>query len=104
MSLYCSIGSPDTDLSPQQLKDLLEESLAKLGSRSTVVAVPPDQSREHSQAGALTRFTYEYYGDKLKAVLPAIGTHTPMRPDQLTHMFAGVPLELFKIHMSEAGI
>jgi len=31
-------------------------------------------------------------------VLPAIGTHTPMRPDQLTHMFAGVPLELFRVH------
>ncbi len=98
MSLYCSVGSADTDLSPQQLQDLLKESLAKLGTRSTVLAVPPDQSREHSQAGQLTRYVWEHYGDKLKAVLPAIGTHTPMRPDQLEHMFAGVPQELFKVH------
>jgi nickel-dependent lactate racemase len=98
MSLYCSVGSPDTDISLAQLKQLLHETLAKLGPRSTVLAVPPDQSREHSQAGPLTRYTYDYYGDKLKAVLPAIGTHTPMRPDQLTHMFAGVPLELFRVH------
>jgi nickel-dependent lactate racemase len=98
MSLYCSIGSPETDLAPQQLKELLCESLTKLGARSSVLAVPPDQSREHSQAGPLTRFAWEHYGDKLKAVLPAIGTHTPMRPEQLDHMFAGVPQELFKVH------
>ena len=98
MSLYCSIGSPETDLSAQQLKELLAESLAKLGARTNVLAVPPDQSREHSRAGELTRYTYEYYGDKLKAVLPAIGTHTPMRPDQIAHMFAGVPQDLFHAH------
>ncbi|HZP06740.1 MAG TPA: D-mannonate epimerase [Terracidiphilus sp.] len=98
MSLYCSIGSPETDLAPEQLRELLAQSLAKLGTRSTVLAVPPDQSREHSQAGLLTRFVWDHYGDKLKAVLPAIGTHTPMRPDQLSHMFAGVPHELFKVH------
>lgn len=98
MSLYCSVGSAGTDLSHPQLQDLLQESLAKLGARSTVLAVPPDQSREHSQAGLLTGFVWKHYGDKLKAVLPAIGTHTPMRPDQLAHMFAGVPLELFKVH------
>jgi nickel-dependent lactate racemase len=98
MSLYCSIGSPTSDLSHEQLKQLLTESLAKLGPRSKVLAVPPDQSREHSRAGLLTRFAWEHYGDRLKAVLPAIGTHTPMRPDQIEHMFAGVPQELFHAH------
>jgi len=98
MSLYCEVGSVDTDLSPQQLKDLLAESLAKLGKRNRVLAVPPDQSREHSRAGELTRDVWEYYGDRLKAVLPAIGTHMPMRPEQIAHMFAGVPAELFRVH------
>jgi nickel-dependent lactate racemase len=98
MSLYCAVGTPETDLAPEQLKELLAESLAKLGPRQSVLAVPPDQSREHSQAGLLTRFAWEHYGDKLKAVLPAIGTHTPMRAEQLAHMFAGVPQELFKVH------
>jgi nickel-dependent lactate racemase len=98
MSLYCSIGSPETDLAPEQLKELLTEALARLGPRSNVLAVPPDQSREHSQAGPLTRFAWEYYGDNLKAILPAIGTHTPMRAEQLAHMFAGVPQELFRVH------
>jgi nickel-dependent lactate racemase len=98
MSLYCSVGSVETDLSAAQLKELLVESLAKLGARNNVLVVPPDQSREHSRAGDLTRYTWEHYGDKLKAVLPAIGTHTPMRPDQIAHMFGNVPQELFKVH------
>ena len=98
MSLYCKVGSVDTDLSGQQLDDLLVETLAKLGNRVKVLAVPPDQSREHSRAGALTGYVYKHYGDKLKAVLPAIGTHTPMRPDQLAHMFPAVPAELFRVH------
>src|SRR5579859_4800541 len=98
MSLYCATGSVDTDLSSQQLNDLLVESLAKLGDRKNVLVVPPDQSREHSRAGELTGYIYKHYGDKLKAVLPAIGTHTPMRPDQLAHMFPAVPQNLFKVH------
>lgn len=98
MSLYCSVGSVDTDLSAAQLKELLVESLAKLGARKNVLAVPPDQSREHSRAGDLTRYTCEHYGDKLKAVLPAVGTHTPMRPDQIAHMFGNMPQELFRTH------
>ena len=98
MSLYCSVGSLDTDLSPRQLNDLLLESLAKLGPRSSILAVPPDQSREHSRAGEITGYVYKHYGNKLKAILPAIGTHTPMRPDQIEHMFPGVPQSLFKVH------
>ena len=74
----------DTDLSSEELKALLTEALAKLGPRSSVLAVPPDQSREHSRAGDLTNIAWHYYGDSLKAVLPALGTHSPMRPDQ-TH-------------------
>ena len=98
MSLYCSVGSVDTDLTPQQLNDLLVEGLAKLGPRNRVLAVPPDQTREHSRAGELTRYAWQHYGDRLKAVLPALGTHTAMRPDQIAHMFGAVPQELFRVH------
>ena len=98
MSLYCANGSIDTDLSSQQLRELVVESLAKLGARNNVLAVPPDQSREHSRAGEITGIVYKHYGDKLKAILPAIGTHTPMSTDQLTHMFPGVPADLFRVH------
>jgi len=98
MSLYSATGSVDTDLTPRQLKDLLSEGLAKLGERKNVLAVPPDQSREHSRAGELTVYAGEYYGDRLKAILPALGTHTAMRPDQLSHMFPGMDQSLFRVH------
>lgn len=98
MSLYCAVGSADTDLSSQQLKNLLDESLAKLGQRSRVLAVPPDMTRLHSQAGELTRDAWQHYGDGLKAVLPALGTHAAMTPAQMTHMFGDVPQHLFRVH------
>ena len=98
MSLYCAQGSVGSDFSSEQLRQLLEESLTKLGARNRVLAVPPDQSREHSRAGELTRFTWQYYGDRLKAVLPALGTHSPMRTEQIARMFGDVPQELFRVH------
>jgi nickel-dependent lactate racemase len=98
MSLYCAVGSADTDLSPQQLKELLSESLAKLGERHSVLAVPPDQTREHSRAGELTRYAWQYYGDRLKAVLPALGTHSAMQPEQIAHMYGDMPQDIFRVH------
>jgi nickel-dependent lactate racemase len=98
MSLYCATGGVDTELSPQQLHDLLLESLAKLGERKRVLVVPPDQSRLHSRAGDLARYAWEYYGDRLQAVLPALGTHAAMQPEQIARMFGEMPPELFRVH------
>ncbi len=97
MSLYCATGGVESDLLPQ-LQDLLAESLAKLGQRNRVLAVPPDQSRIHSRSGDLTRYAWEYYGDRLRAVLPALGTHAAMPPDQIAHMFGAMPQALFHLH------
>jgi nickel-dependent lactate racemase len=98
MSVYCTVGSEETDLSSDELKALLTDALSRLGRRSNVLAVPPDQTREHSRAGELTNIAWRFYGDSLKAVLPALGTHSAMRPDQLTHMFGDVPQDLFRVH------
>ncbi len=97
MSLYCAAGGVESDLF-RQLQDLLTGSLAKLGKRNRVLIVPPDQSRVHSRSGDLTRYAWEYYGDRLQAVLPALGTHTAMRPDQIARMFGAMPNELFRVH------
>ena len=98
MSLYCAVGSADTDLTPQQLNDLLVEGLAKLGPRNKVLAVPPDQTRAHSRAGELTRYAWKHYGDRMKAVLPALGTHVAMNPERIAAMFGEMPFDLFKVH------
>ncbi len=80
MSLYLSTGNSTTELTPVQLREMLFQALGALGPRKRVLVVPPDQSRAHSRAGDITGYVYKYYGDKLKAVLPAIGTHSAMRP------------------------
>src|ERR1700675_1653266 len=98
MSLYCDKGSVETELSPKQLHDMLLESLAKIGDRKSVLLVPPDKSRVHSRAGDLTRYAWEHYGDRLRAILPALGTHAAMQPDQIARMFGPMPLELFRVH------
>ena len=98
MNLYCGVGNAETDIDSQQLRELLEGALAKLGPRHRVLAVPPDQSREHSRAGELTNIAWKHYGDCMKAILPALGTHTPMRADQLTRMFGDIPQNLFHVH------
>ncbi len=98
MSLYCAEGGADRELSPPELEQLLAGALGRLGPRQRVLAVPPDMTRFYSQAGFLTHCVWRYYGPRLKAVLPALGTHTPMRPDQMAQMFADVPQELFLVH------
>jgi hypothetical protein len=80
------------------LKNLLADSLAKPGERNRVLAVPPDQSRPHSRTGELTRYARESFGEKMQAVLPALGTHTAMQPEQTAGMVGVMPQELFRVH------
>jgi nickel-dependent lactate racemase len=96
--IYCSIGSEKTALSAADLKKALFMALDKLGNRNKVLAVPPDFTRFHSHAGEITTMLNEYYGDKLTDVLPALGTHSAMTPEQITTMFAGIPDEKFRVH------
>ena len=96
--LYFERGSPKAKLSVDDLRDGLYTSLARLGKPQRVLVVPPDFTRFHSQAGLLTRLIYDYYEERLADVLPALGTHTAMTPEQIADMYAGVPPELFRVH------
>ena len=98
MGMYCAVGDVDADLGPHELAELLVGSIGKLGQRKRVLAVPPDITRLHSQAGGLTCAAWKHFGDRLMAVLPAIGTHAPMTPGQIDHMYPGIPHELFQVH------
>jgi nickel-dependent lactate racemase len=98
MSLYCAQGGPHHELSLDEMRDFLFHALEKLGSRKKVLAVPPDQTRVASRAGDLTRNAWEYYGQNLRAVLPALGTHKAMSPERIAEMFGNVPLGLFHAH------
>ncbi len=96
--IYFQSGSTTTDLSQEALRQGLFDSLKLLGHCKKVLIVPPDFTRYHSHAGVLTRMAYEYFGDRLTEVLPALGTHSPMTEQQIDTMFQGVPKHLFRIH------
>ncbi len=96
--IYFEKGSINTSLSAQDLKDGMFEALKNIGEKQKVLAVPPDYTRLPSRAGELTEFSWEYFGKKLTDVLPALGTHTPMTDDQISHMFGKVPRSIFRDH------
>jgi nickel-dependent lactate racemase len=98
MSLLFAAGSADTEMSGVEIRAGLYDALAKLGERKKVLAVPPDFTRFHSKAGLLTEMAWEFYGDALKDVLPALGTHTAMTDRQIATMFGATPRELFRVH------
>jgi nickel-dependent lactate racemase len=85
-------------MSPAEYRAALHEALTKLGERKKVLAVPPDFTRFHSKAGELTEMAWEFYGDKLTDVLPALGTHTAMTSEQIDTMFGKTPRNLFRVH------
>jgi nickel-dependent lactate racemase len=91
-------GSENEELSQADLREALHVAFEKLGSRSKVLAIPPDYTRFHSQAGILTSLAWEYFGNSMTDILPALGTHAPMTQEQISHMFPGVPHDLFRVH------
>ena len=98
MTVFFAIGSADTILDSADLKLALHDVYARFGARQRVLAVPPDFTRLHSRAGELTCLTNEYFGDALVDVLPALGTHVPMSPEQIHLMYPGIPLSKFREH------
>lgn len=98
MPIYFARGSADADFSPAELNSALTGVFDKLGPRQKVLALPPDFTRANSMAGPLTCMTYRYFGERLKDVMPALGTHVPMPEWQLKRMFPDLPLELIRAH------
>jgi nickel-dependent lactate racemase len=98
MSLFFAAGSPTTEMTHAEVQANLFTSLDMLGEKKRVLVVPPDFTRMHSQSGVLTELAWEYYGDALKDVLPALGTHKAMTDHEIATMFGKTPRELFRVH------
>ena len=96
--LYYNLGSENAVLDSRDLEKGINIALDKLGVKNNVLVVPPDCTRFHSRAGELTSYIFKYYKERLKDILPALGTHSPMTDSQITGMFNGVPKSLFRIH------
>ena len=98
MSLFLSLGHENAEIFPAEIEAGLAAALTALGPRRKVLAVPPDLTRMHSRAGELTRHAFDFYGSALEAILPALGTHAPMTPPELTRMFGDLPQDRFRVH------
>lgn len=96
--LYYARGSKSDVLQAGEIKTALKDVFAKLGEKKKVLALPPDFTRFHSFAGLLTELSYEYFGDKMTDILPALGTHVAMTEEQISKMFGKTPQHLFRIH------
>jgi len=96
--LYYSRGSKNDVITPDEVRAALKGVFDKLGTKRRVLAIPPDFTRFNSYAGPITEMVYDYYGDTLTDVMPALGTHTAMTPEQISTMFGHVPADKFRVH------
>ena len=86
------------EISSDELKNIIFEILGSIGEKKKILIIPPDFTRYHSLAGKITEYAYQFYGDKVTDILPALGTHFPMKENEIKKMFGEVPLNLFRDH------
>ncbi len=96
--VYYSEGSVEKIFTKQELKSALHQAFDKIGPKKRVLIIPPDITRYHSRAGEITEIAYNYYGEAVKAIMPALGTHVPMTDAEIGKMFGSIPRSLFKDH------
>jgi len=96
--MYAARGSAADEITSTELASLVSEALEGVAGARKVIALPPDITRFHSRAGAITDLVHDQLGERLAAVLPALGTHAPMTPKEIATMFPGTPAALFQVH------
>ena len=96
--IYFERGGENDVITSEELQEGLNIALKKLGARENVLVIPPDFTRFHSRAGELTTYTYQYYQEKIRDILPALGTHVGITSEDIDTMFPGVPHELIRVH------
>jgi len=98
MTIFFETGSADTVIKDGELQNMLIATLKKLGERKKVMLVPPDFTRFHSKGGILTQAAYKHYQKAVTDIMPALGTHAPVTPEQRLKMFGDIPEGLFRVH------
>ena len=96
--LYFARGSKTDIITADEVRAALKEVFDGMGPKKRVMALPPDYTRLNSYAGPITEMVNDYFGDRLTDVMPALGTHTPMTPEQISSMFPTVPARKFRVH------
>jgi nickel-dependent lactate racemase len=96
--LYFARGSRTDVIGADEVRAILRDVFEGMGPKRRVVAIPPDFTRLNSYAGPITEMAYDYFGDALTDVMPALGTHSAMTPEQIRTMFGHIPAERFRVH------
>ena len=96
--LYFARGSKEDIITPDEVRAILKSVFDGMGRKRRVLALPPDFTRANSYAGPITEMAYDYYGQALTDVMPALGTHVPMTDQQISTMFGHTPREIFRVH------
>ena len=96
--IYFEKGSKETVLTNEDIRNGLYAAFDKIGVRRKVLTIPPDITRFYSKAGLLTEYACEYYGEAMKDILPALGTHVAMTDPEIEKMFGSTPKSLFRVH------
>ena len=87
-------ASVEEGLTPEEIKAALLESLEGRDVKNALI-LPPDFTRFHSNAGYITNVYYHALTERGANVdiLPALGTHVPVTPEQSAAMYGDVPYE-----------
>ena len=96
--MYFERGSRNDVITPDETRSILRHVFDAMGPRKRVLAIPPDFTRANSYAGPITEMVYDYFGEALTDVMPALGTHSPMTPEQIKAMFGHLPADKIRVH------
>ena len=95
--IYAKVQN-SSGISKELMKKHFFKGLKGLGNKDRVLLIPPDITRIHGLGGLLAVWAVEYYKDKVKAILPALGTHVAMTSEEIDIMYPGVDHSLFVTH------
>jgi nickel-dependent lactate racemase len=78
-----SAENPAGGLTDAEIRDTLAAWLAGRTKPRKILILPPDITRNNSHAGPVTRMLCELLPDAAIDVMPALGTHVPMTPEEM---------------------
>ena len=96
--IYYALGGPDKDLKKEDIREAMIVTLDFFEDRQNILIVPPDITRAHSGAGMITELLWNLLNDRMKNILPALGTHPPMSKNEISRMFGMTTSSLFIDH------
>ena len=93
-TIFMEDGSPTSVIDRTHCRAFVRELLTSIRERLGVIRraliVPPDITRFYSYAGELTGMLFEELEAEADiGILPALGTHLPMTPDEIDPPFEG---------------